>query len=327
MVKYSIVIPVYNEELVVKETYKRLKNVMDQTDGAYELLFVNDGSRDRTLDILKEIALKDVTVKYLGFSRNFGHQIAVTAGMDYAQGDAIVIIDADLQDPPELILDMIRKWQEGFDVVYAKRTKRKGETFFKKQTARLFYRVLRASTDIDIPLDTGDFRLIDRRVCDQLSSMKERNRFVRGLVSWVGFKQTAIEYERDERFAGETKYPLKKMLKFSMDGITSFSYKPLKIASLLGMLLSIFSIGWILVVLYLKLFTDSTITGWSSLIMTTLFFNGIILMMLGIIGEYIGRIYDEVKNRPLYIVQEAYRMNEEQNLSLRYVKLRKTEHR
>ncbi|WP_342046180.1 glycosyltransferase family 2 protein [Bacillus sp. OTU530] len=327
MVKYSIVIPVYNEELVVKETYKRLKNVMDQTDGAYELLFVNDGSRDRTLDILKEIALKDVTVKYLGFSRNFGHQIAVTAGMDYAQGDAIVIIDADLQDPPELILDMIRKWQEGFDVVYAKRTKRKGETFFKKQTARLFYRVLQASTDIDIPLDTGDFRLIDRRVCDQLSSMKERNRFVRGLVSWVGFKQTAIEYERDERFAGETKYPLKKMLKFSMDGITSFSYKPLKIASLLGMLLSIFSIGWILVVLYLKLFTDSTITGWSSLIMTTLFFNGIILMMLGIIGEYIGRIYDEVKNRPLYIVQEAYRMNEEQNLSLRYVKLRKTEHR
>ena len=327
MVKYSIVIPVYNEELVVKETYKRLKNVMDQTDGAYELLFVNDGSRDRTLDILKEIALKDVTVKYLGFSRNFGHQIAVTAGMDYAQGNAIVIIDADLQDPPELILDMIRKWQEGFDVVYAKRTKRKGETFFKKQTARLFYRVLQASTDIDIPLDTGDFRLIDRRVCDQLSSMKERNRFVRGLVSWVGFKQTAIEYERDERFAGETKYPLKKMLKFSMDGITSFSYKPLKIASLLGMLLSIFSIGWILVVLYLKLFTDSTITGWSSLIMTTLFFNGIILMMLGIIGEYIGRIYDEVKNRPLYIVQEAYRMNEEQNLSLRYVKLRKTEHR
>ncbi|WP_078409442.1 glycosyltransferase family 2 protein [Priestia abyssalis] len=318
MVKYSIIIPVYNEELVVRETYKRLKAVMEQTDGTYELLFVNDGSKDKTIDILKELSVRDETVKYLDFSRNFGHQIAITAGMDYAAGEAVVIIDADLQDPPELILDMIQKWKEGYEVVYAKRTKRKGETFFKKQTAHLFYRVLRASTEIDIPLDTGDFRLIDRKVCDQLVSMKERSRFVRGLVSWVGFKQTAIEYERDERLAGETKYPLKKMLRFSMDGITSFSYKPLKLASILGVLLSFSSVIWMFIVLYLKLFTDSTVTGWSSLLMTMLFFNGVVLVMLGVIGEYIGRIYDEAKDRPLYILQDSRRVERESEKVSRY---------
>ncbi|QPA32889.1 glycosyltransferase family 2 protein [Thermaerobacillus caldiproteolyticus] len=305
MVKYSVIIPVYNEALVIRETYKRLKTVMEQTDGPYELLFVNDGSEDETLSILKELSVKDETVKYLDFSRNFGHQIAITAGMDYAAGEAVIIIDADLQDPPELILQMIQKWKEGYEVVYAKRTKRKGETVFKKVTAHVFYRLLRASTEIDIPLDTGDFRLIDRKVCDQLVSMRERSRFVRGLVSWVGFKQTAIEYERDERFAGETKYPLKKMLRFSMDGITSFSYKPLKLASLLGFLLSFSSVIWMFVVLYLKLFTDSTVAGWSSLLMATLFFNGVVLIMLGVMGEYIGRIYDEVKHRPLYILKDC----------------------
>ncbi|RAK19882.1 dolichol-phosphate mannosyltransferase [Anoxybacillus vitaminiphilus] len=305
MVKYSVIIPVYNEALVIRETYKRLKAVMEQTDGPYELLFVNDGSEDETIEILKELAVKDETVKYLDFSRNFGHQIAITAGMDYASGKAIVIIDADLQDPPELILEMIRKWKEGYDVVYAKRIKRKGETIFKKVTAHLFYRILRASTEIDIPLDTGDFRLMDRKVCDQLVNMRERNRFVRGLVSWIGFKQTALEYERDERFAGETKYPLKKMLRFSMDGITSFSYKPLKLASLLGFLLSFSSVIWMFVVLYLKLFTNSTVTGWSSLLMAILFFNGVVLIMLGVMGEYIGRIYDEVKHRPLYILKDC----------------------
>lgn len=305
MIKYSVVIPVYNEALVIRETYKRLKKVMEQTDGRYELLFVNDGSEDETLDILKELAIRDHTVKYLDFSRNFGHQIAITAGMDYASGEAIVIIDADLQDPPELILHMIEKWKEGYDVVYAKRTKRKGETFFKKVTAYAFYRLLRAATEIDIPLDTGDFRLIDRKVRDQLTQMRERSRFVRGLVSWVGFKQTAIEYERDERFAGETKYPLKKMIRFSLDGITSFSYKPLKLASLLGFFLSLCSVVWMVFVLYLKLFTDLTITGWSSLFMAILFFNGVVLIMLGVIGEYIGRIYDEVKQRPLYILREG----------------------
>lgn len=306
MVKYSVVIPVYNEALVIRETYRRLKRVMEQTDGQYELLFVNDGSEDETIDILKELAVKDETVKYVDFSRNFGHQIAITAGMDYASGKAIVIIDADLQDPPELILEMIEKWKEGYDVVYAKRVKRKGETMFKKATAYLFYRVLRAAAEIDIPVDTGDFRLIDRKVRDQLVYMRERSRFVRGLISWVGFKQTAVEYEREERFAGKTKYPLKKMIRFSLDGITSFSYKPLKLASLLGFFLSASSMLGIIITLYLKLFTHSTVAGWASLLMATLLCNGVMFIMLGVIGEYIGRIYDEVKQRPLYIVKDTW---------------------
>ncbi|MHA2960895.1 glycosyltransferase family 2 protein [Priestia megaterium] len=317
IVKYSIVVPVYNEEEVIHETYRRLTEVMRSTKEAYELLFVNDGSRDRTAEIIKEYSEQDPTVVLLDFARNFGHQIAITAGMDYARGEAVVVIDADLQDPPELILEMIEKWKQGFDVVYAKRTKRKGETYFKKQTAAMFYRFLRAMTDIDIPLDTGDFRLLDRKVCNQMNSIQEKNRFVRGLVSWVGFKQIAVEYERDERLAGESKYPLKKMLKLSMDGITSFSYKPLKLASYAGVTLSGIGFIYLLVVLYLKLFTDSTITGWSSLIVIQLFFSGIILIILGMIGEYIGRIYDETKNRPLYIVREKYQLEPRKEVSLR----------
>ncbi|WP_230932514.1 glycosyltransferase family 2 protein [Priestia sp. TSO9] len=317
IVKYSIVVPVYNEEEVIHETYRRLTEVMRSTKEAYELLFVNDGSRDRTVEIIKEYSEQDPAVVLLDFARNFGHQIAITAGMDYARGEAVVVIDADLQDPPELILEMIEKWKQGFDVVYAKRTKRKGETYFKKQTAAMFYRFLRAMTDIDIPLDTGDFRLLDRKVCNQMNSIQEKNRFVRGLVSWVGFKQTAVEYERDERLAGESKYPLNKMLKLSMDGITSFSYKPLKLASYAGVTLSGIGFIYLLVVLYLKLFTDSTITGWSSLIVIQLFFSGIILIILGMIGEYIGRIYDETKNRPLYIVREKYQLEPRKEVSLR----------
>ncbi|CAK8584427.1 glycosyltransferase family 2 protein [Priestia megaterium] len=317
IVKYSIVVPVYNEEEVIHETYRRLTEVMRSTKEAYELLFVNDGSRDRTAEIIKEYSEQDPAVVLLDFARNFGHQIAITAGMDYARGEAVVVIDADLQDPPELILEMIEKWKQGFDVVYAKRTKRKGETYFKKQTAAMFYRFLRAMTDIDIPLDTGDFRLLDRQVCNQMNSIQEKNRFVRGLVSWVGFKQIAVEYERDERLAGESKYPLKKMLKLSMDGITSFSYKPLKLASYAGVTLSGIGFIYLLVVLYLKLFTDSTITGWSSLIVIQLFFSGIILIILGMIGEYIGRIYDETKNRPLYIVREKYQLEPRKEVSLR----------
>lgn len=317
IVKYSIVVPVYNEEEVIHETYRRLTEVMRSTKEAYELLFVNDGSRDRTAEIIKEYSEQDPAVVLLDFARNFGHQIAITAGMDYARGEAVVVIDADLQDPPELILEMIEKWKQGFDVVYAKRTKRKGETYFKKQTATMFYRFLRAMTDIDIPLDTGDFRLLDRKVCNQMNSIQEKNRFVRGLVSWVGFKQIAVEYEREERLAGESKYPLKKMLKLSMDGITSFSYKPLKLASYAGVTLSGIGFIYLLVVLYLKLFTDSTITGWSSLIVIQLFFSGIILIILGMIGEYIGRIYDETKNRPLYIVREKYQLEPRKEVSLR----------
>jgi glycosyltransferase involved in cell wall biosynthesis len=316
-IQYSIVIPVYNEEEVIHETYRRLTKVMSLTGEPYELLFVNDGSRDHTADILKDYSEKDESVVLLDFSRNFGHQIAITAGMDYSRGKAVVVIDADLQDPPELILEMIAKWKQGYDVVYAKRTNRKGETFFKKQTAKMFYRFLQSMTDIDIPLDTGDFRLLDRRVCDQMNNLQEKNRFVRGLVSWVGFKQTAVEYERDERLAGESKYPLKKMLQLSMDGITSFSYKPLKLASYAGATLSGIGFIYLFVVLYLKLFTNSTVPGWSSLIVIQLIFNGIILLILGMIGEYIGRIYDESKHRPLYIIQDIYQKKSEKKMMYR----------
>ncbi|EGL14915.1 MULTISPECIES: glycosyltransferase family 2 protein [unclassified Paenibacillus] len=311
-VKYSIIIPMYNEEAVIQETYRRLKVVMSGTSETYELIFINDGSRDRSAEIIKEYATWDETVKLIDFSRNFGHQIAITAGMDYASGDAVIIIDADLQDPPELILQMIEKWKEGFEVIYAKRVKRSGETLFKKWSASLFYRVLRASTDINIPVDTGDFRLMDRKVCDEMRKLPENNRFVRGLVSWVGFRQTAIEYERDERLAGVTKYPLKRMIKLSLDGITSFSYKPLKLAGYLGVLLSGSGFLYLLYVVYLALFTDATLKGWPSVVGIMLIFNGFVLLMLGILGEYIGRIYDETKGRPLYIVRECHGLQKQE---------------
>jgi polyisoprenyl-phosphate glycosyltransferase len=307
-VRYSVIVPVFNEEAVINDTYQRLKQVMNQTGDTYELLFVNDGSRDQTAAIIQGFSDKDERVKLINFSRNFGHQIAITAGMDYASGEAVVVIDADLQDPPELILEMIAKWKEGYDVVYAKRTKRRGETFFKKQTAHLFYRVLRASTDIVIPVDTGDFRLMDQKVCDEMRRLTEKNRFVRGLVSWVGFRQTAVEYVRDERAAGETKYPLKKMLKLSLDGITSFSIKPLRLASYLGGILSATGFMYLLIILYLKLFTNTPVAGWNVLAIIQLFFSGFILIILGVVGEYIGRIYDESKGRPLYIVRDCYGM-------------------
>jgi len=301
---YSVVVPVYNEELVIKECYKRLKKVMDSTKEGYEIIFINDGSKDNTLEIGENISNLDPNIKVINFSRNFGHQVAVTTGMDNACGKAIVIIDADLQDAPEVILDMIKKWKEGFDVVYGKRLKRKGETLFKKVTSKAYYRILKIMTTVNIPVDAGDFRLIDRKVCDALKQLPERNRYVRGLVSWVGFKQVAVEYNREERFAGETKYPLKKMIKFASDGITAFSYKPLKFATYLGVGMSMLSFISILIVIYQKIFTGSTIAGWASLVAILLFFNGIILTMLGIIGEYIGRIYDEAKGRPQYIISE-----------------------
>ncbi|MEI7025187.1 glycosyltransferase family 2 protein [Paenibacillus sp. y28] len=299
---YSVVIPVYNEEEVLPETYRRLKKVMNRLGEYYELLFVNDGSRDRSGAILRELSAADPTVKAIHFSRNFGHQVAITAGMDYAQGRAIIVIDADLQDPPELIMDMAAKWKTGYDVVYAKRVERRGESAFKRWTAALFYRTLRALTDVDIPADTGDFRLIDRKVCDALGEVREKNRFMRGLISWVGFRQTAIEYVRDERWAGETKYPLRKMLKLSADAITSFSYKPLKLASYLGFTLSACSFIYLLYAIAEKLFMSTTVPGWASLVCLSLFFNGVVLIILGMMGEYMGRIYDEAKGRPLYLV-------------------------
>lgn len=306
----SVVVPMYNEEAVVLESYQRLKRVLDETGESYEIVFVNDGSRDHTVPIIEKICEKDPKIKFIDFSRNFGHQIAITAGMDYASGQAIVVIDGDLQDPPEVIPKMMAKWRDGYDVVYGKRKERMGETFFKKLTAKLFYRFLKKMTDFDIPVDTGDFRLIDRKVCDALKQVNEKNRYIRGLISWLGFKQTGVEFTRDKRFAGETKYPLKKMIKFAFDAITSFSYKPLKLASYVGILLSIFSFIYLLVVLIQKLI-GNTVAGWASILAVNLLFNGIVLMILGIIGEYVGRIYDEAKNRPLYVVSRLVNFDEE----------------
>ncbi len=311
----SVVVPVYNEEAVVFESYKRLTGVLKALPDPYELIFVNDGSRDATADILRRICGTDPAVHLIDFARNFGHQTAITAGMNYASGDAVVVIDADLQDPPEVIPAMIDKWREGYDVVYGQRAKRKGETFFKRFTSAAFYRVLQKLTDVDIPVDTGDFRLIDRKVCDALKQVKERNRYVRGIISWLGFKQTGVEFDRDKRFAGETKYPLKKMLRFAFDAIASFSYKPLKLASYVGVTVSITGFAYLLVVVYEKLFTTMTVTGWTSMMAVSLFFNGVVLMMLGIIGEYIGRIYDEAKGRPLYVVRETLHVSGAEKLT------------
>lgn len=302
----SVVVPMYNEEAVLAETYRRLTGVMENSGFTYEIVFVNDGSRDKTGSMLREICDKDSRIRLIDFSRNFGHQIAITAGMDHSSGQCVVVIDGDLQDPPELIPEMVGMWKDGYDVVYGKRISRKGESVFKKLTASLFYRFLRSMTDVNIPVDTGDFRLIDRKVCDALKHVNERNRYVRGLISWLGFKQTAIEFEREERFAGETKYPLKKMLKLALDGITTFSYKPLKLASYIGTIISITSFLYLIFVLAQRLFFPETVQpGWASILAVTLFFNGITLLMLGIIGEYIGRIYDEAKGRPLYIIRET----------------------
>jgi glycosyltransferase involved in cell wall biosynthesis len=312
-IMYSIVIPLFNEELVVNETYKRVRTVMDSTGEPYEIIFVNDGSRDGTLGKVREIAKMDRNICLISFSRNFGHQSAITAGMDYSKGQAVIVIDADLQDPPEVMLKMIDKWKEGYEVVYGLRIKRKGETFFKKVTAKIYYRILNKLTDVDIPVDVGDFRLIDRKVCDALKKLPERNRYVRGLISWLGFRQTGVEFVREERLAGETKYPFRKMIKLALDGITSFSYKPLKLASYIGAAISAIGFLYLLVVIFQKLFTDTTVQGWASLIAITLFFNGIILLILGIIGEYIRRIYDEAKGRPIYIVSEIVNFDEDSN--------------
>lgn len=305
----SIVVPMYYEEKVADECYKRLKKVMNDNNINYEFIFVNDGSKDKTFDILNKIAEEDNNTKIISFSRNFGHQIAVTAGVDKAKGDAVVVIDADLQDPPELIPKMIELWNEGYKVVYAKRKKRKGESFFKLFTAGMFYRILDKMTDIDIPLDTGDFRLMDRDVVNVLKTMKENNRFVRGMVSWVGFKQTPIEYERDERFAGETKYPLKKMLKFASDGIISFSAKPLKLMGSLGMFCVSISLIIFLYALIRKLTNNvNVVSGWASIMTAVTFLGGVQLLSISVLGEYIGRIYDESKRRPLYVIEKEVNM-------------------
>lgn len=298
----SIVVPAYNEEAVIRESYARIKRVMDAQGIAYEMVFVDDGSRDNTPDILASLAARDPNVKVVGFSRNFGHQIAVSAGLDHAAGDAVVIIDGDLQDPPEVIPEMIARWREGYDVVYGKRIKREGESAFKKVTAFVFYRFLRSMSGQAIPLDTGDFRLMDRRVADVIRSMPEKSRFLRGMVSWVGFRQAPVEYVRAERFAGESKYPLRKMLKLAGDGIASFSSKPLKIATGVGIVLSVLAAAYLIAAICLA--AAGTIPAWNIAAAALFLLNGLLFIALGVLGTYMGRIYEEAKGRPLYIVRD-----------------------
>jgi polyisoprenyl-phosphate glycosyltransferase len=301
----SMVIPCYNEEEVIAETMKRLRKFCSEVDNLeVELIFVDDGSQDRTRELLRRFAAEDTRIRLIGFARNFGHQIAVTAGIDAAAGDAVVVIDADLQDPPEVVHQMIAKWREGYDVVYGRRTERPGESAFKLATARTFYRLLNRLSDVPIPLDSGDFRLMSGNVVDTLRAMPERDRFVRGMVSWIGFKQTALPYKRDVRFAGESKYPLKKMLRFATDGILSFSTKPLQMSVALGMCCASMALVGILFAVFFRLFTNTWVEGWTGLMIAVLFIGGVELISVGILGEYIGRIYHEIKNRPLYIVQE-----------------------
>jgi glycosyltransferase involved in cell wall biosynthesis len=310
--RYSIVAPVFNEEETLPEFYRRTCAVMDALDGTAELVLVFDGSRDRSPDIGRELRAQDPRIKIVNFSRNFGHQIAISAGIDYAQGDAVAILDSDLQDPPEVIPSMIAKWKDGFQIVYAQRKKRKGETFFKLFTASFFYRLIRRLASIDIPPDTGDFRLIDHQVVLALRQIREHHRFMRGLSVWVGFKQTGVLYDRQERFAGSTQYPLRKMVKFATDAITGFSYVPLQLATTLGFWISICAMLSIPVVGLLRLFLgDTFFHGQATTLVSVLFLGGVQLIFLGIIGEYLGRIYDEVKNRPLYITTEAPPKEEE----------------
>lgn len=301
----SIVVPCFNEEAVINETHRRLCALRDALgDSSLELVYVDDGSRDGTLVALRALAAADPAVRVVAFARNFGHQIAVTAGIDAAQGDALVIIDADLQDPPEVIPEMLAKWREGYDVVYGTRLDRPGESWFKLVTARAFYRLLNQVSDVPIPLDTGDFRLISRRVAETLRAMPERDRFVRGMVSWVGFRQFALPYRRAARFAGETKYPLRKMFRFATDGILSFSSTPLQLSVALGLLSAALALVGIVYALVLRVFTDIWVEGWTALMIAVLFIGGVQLISVGILGAYVGRIYNEIKRRPLYVVQE-----------------------
>lgn len=309
----SLVIPIYNEESCIPTLWEQLQKITVGFSGySVEYIFVDDGSADKSYSLLERIASETVTAKVLRFSRNFGHQIAITAGLAYASGDAVIVMDADLQDPPEVLKQMIAKYEAGYDVVYAVRKSRSGETFFKKITAKLFYRFLNAMSSISIPLDTGDFRLVSRRVADVLKTLGEQDRFVRGLVSWVGFKQTPIYFERHARLAGETKYPLKKMISFAMNGILSFSTLPLKWASWLGFVFAGVSGLYIVVVIFLRIM-GHTFPGYASLMVVMLLLGGIQLMTIGILGEYVGRLYMESKKRPLYIVQDVLNIYPSQN--------------
>jgi glycosyltransferase involved in cell wall biosynthesis len=309
----SIVIPVFNENLVIPELFMRITGLIEELKSRHgissreiEIILVNDGSKDNSLALLIDLARQNPAFKVINLSKNFGHQIAATAGIEYATGNAVVLIDADLQDPPEVILDLYAKHKEGYDVVYAVRKQRDGESRFKLLTAKLFYRLMRAMTSINIPLDTGDFRIMGRNVVNVFKSMQEKHRFIRGMITWVGFSQTGLYYERKERFAGQSKYPLVKMVRFAWDAITSFSTIPLRLVSYLGFGVAFLGFLYSIYVVYLKLFTNATVSGWSSVMIVILLMSGINLITLGVIGEYIGRISEESKNRPLYIIEKIY---------------------
>src|SRR5919204_2092727 len=319
MPTYSLVVPAHNEEGVIEELAARLVELMDALDGDAEAILVDDGSHDRTYELMLEAAQADPRFRLVKLSRNFGHQIALTAGVDLAAGDAVIVLDADLQDPPEVILDLVARWREGYDIVYAIREVREGETRFKRATANAFYRAFNRISEVQVPVDVGDFRLVDRRALDVFSQMRESNRFVRGMFSWIGLRQTGVLYRRHERFAGETKYPLRKMLRFAATGVISFSAAPLRAALNLGFLVSALSflIGiWSVVV---KAAGFYNVPGWTSILVVMSFIGGIQLIVLGVIGEYIGEIHVEVKRRPLYVVSELENFDDTPELPARAV--------
>jgi len=300
----SVIGPVYNEAEILPSFFTRIRDVMEKIGEPWELILVDDGSGDGSTEIIKDLAREDPHVRPVVFSRNFGHQIALTAGLDYSRGQAVVVIDTDLQDPPEVIPDLIVKWREGFEVVYAVRAEREGETLFKKATASFFYRFINRITEVDIPLDTGDFRLMDRKVVDVLNTMREKHRFPRAMASWVGYKQIGVEYKRDARTVGETKYPFRKMFRLALNAITSFSYFPLQLATYFGFICAGVSALAIVVVILMRLIGNQAFFGQATTLIAVLFLGGVQLISLGIMGEYVGRLYDEAKGRPLYIVRE-----------------------
>ncbi len=312
MPKYTLIVPIYNEEETIPEMYRRLNSLMDRLDGSCELILINDGSKDKSIFLLRDLHHKDPRVCYLSLARNFGHQVAVTAGLNFARGKAVIILDADLQDPPELIPEMIEKWQQGYQVVYAQRTKRHKESWFKRFTAYGFYRLLKGLADVDIPTDTGDFCLMDRCVVDILNAMPERNRYIRGLRSWVGFQQTSVKFERSPRYAGEVKYTFRKSFSLAINSLISFSKVPLRLSTYLGLFSAVFALFMAILVLYWRVHeTKSPLTGFATIMIAVFFLGSVQLISIGILGEYIGRIYEEIKGRPMYTLSEIMGFEQE----------------